>query len=349
MCGIFGYNFKDGTISSGRRAILGNNLARLNDKRGGHSWGVCSIENGSTDINRGLGDMADHAWHLADATFVMGHTRYATIGAKTVENAHPFEIDDIIGAHNGGVTNHHELDKKYKRNTTVDSQHLFYHLNEDRSFSDIEGYGAIEWLKKSELEANVQRVFLSKLKGGMLAIFGIGDPAGDKSDGVVWSSDEKHLLEALYNAGIENFYPYKVEEGSIFYIQNGEVFIDHHKKADLGKEVHRKGQQSWEGSYNYGVSTRHSYSGTGTSTGKTGTGTTTGKSDSFASPHERDLTDWKEWNLYCEEREGESVVDDNTNGEQENCGTVHVPCGLATCDANSADHSEPCTCGVSSD
>lgn len=331
MCGIFGYNFKDGAISDGRRAILGNNLARLNDKRGGHSWGVCNIEGKEYDINRGLGDMGDHAWHLADAKFVMSHTRYATIGAKSIENAHPFEINNIIGAHNGGVTNYFDLDKKYKRSVAVDSMHLFYHLDADLPFTDIEGYGAIEWLRKDELQKGLARVFLSKLKGGMLAIFGIGDPAAPKSDGIVWSSDEKHLLEALFAAGIENFYPYKVEEGAIFYVQDGEVYIDHHKKCELGKEVHRKGQQAWDGVYNYGVATRHSQD---YNVNKAGTGTT---KDSFASPHERDLTDWKEWSMYCEEREGEDNNEDtststtttdtdtdNTDGNAEDC---NVDCG----------------------
>lgn len=328
MCGIFGYNFKNGTISEGRRAILGNNLAKLNDRRGGHSYGLASLEANTVDINRGLGDMADHAWLLADASFVMAHTRYATIGAKTVENAHPFEINNIIGAHNGGVTNHYELDKKYKRTTSVDSQHLFYHLDEDRPFSDIEGYGAIEWLKRDELEAGIRRVFLSKLKGGMLAIFGIGDPSADKSDGVVWSSDEKHLLEALYNAGIENFYPFKVEEGAIFYVQDGEVYVDHHRKCDLGKEVHRKGQQTWEGSYSYGQSTRHSQTYNGNTSANKGSGSPTStKTDSFASPAERDMTDWREWNLYCEEREGDDN-DANANGEQEDC--ADGTCGSET-------------------
>ena len=300
MCGIFGYNFKEGAISEGRRAILGNNLARLNDKRGGHSWGVCSIENGEANITKGLGDMGDHAYTLADSKFVMAHTRYATIGAKTVENAHPFEIGKIIGAHNGGVINHYELDKKYKRDCKVDSQHLIHHLDSDLPFSDIEGYGSLEWLRRDEMEKGLNRVFLSRMKGGMLAIFGIGDPAAPKSDGIVWSSDEKHLLEALFAAGIEDFYPYKVEEGAIFYVQDGEVYIDHQKKCDLGKEAHRKGQQSWE-SYGsgYGVQTRHQ------STYKGGGNNGNNKSDSVHSnPQERDLTDWREWNLYCEEREG---------------------------------------------
>jgi hypothetical protein len=302
MCGIFGYNFKEGAITAGRRAILGNNLARLNDKRGGHSWGVCNIEDGATSISRGLGDLADHAFHLADGKFVMAHTRYATIGAKTVENAHPFEIGNIIGAHNGGCINNYELDKKYKRDCKVDSMHFFHHLDADIPFLDIKGYGSLEWLRKDELDKGLERVFLSRMKGGMLAIFGIGDPAAPKSDGIVWSSDEKHLLEALFTAGIEEFYPYKVEEGAIFYVQDGEVYIDHQKKCEIGEEAHRKGAvNTWEGhGTSYGVQTRHqsNYKGGGNST------TTTTKSDTVSS-QDRDLTDWREWNLYCEEREGD--------------------------------------------
>lgn len=307
MCGIFGYSFKEGAITAGRRAILGNNLARLNDRRGGHSWGVCSIEDGDTNITRGLGDMGDHAYTLADAPFILAHTRYATIGAKTVENAHPFEIGNIIGAHNGGVVNHFELDKKYKRDCKVDSMHFFHHLDADLPFGDIEGYGSIEWLRRDELNNGLARIFLSRMKGGMLAIFGIGDPAAPKSDGIVWSSDEKHLLEALFTAGIENFYPYKVEEGAIFYVQDGEVYIDHHNKCEIGKEAHRKGVTStWENNYSYGVSTRHQTSYPGISR----------KTEDVVVPHDRDLTDWREWNTYCEEREN-----DNADGAAEDCRT----------------------------
>lgn len=309
MCGIFGYNFKEGAISDGRRAILGNNLARLNDRRGGHSYGIASIEDGDVNIMRGLGDCSDHAYILCDASFVMGHTRYATIGAKTIENAHPFEVGNIIGAHNGGVLNHADLDKKYKRNCRVDSMHLMHHLDADLPFDDIEGYGAIEWLKRDELAAGNARVFLSKMKGGMLAIFGIGDPAAPHSEGIVWSSDEKHVLEALFNAGIENFYPYKVEEGAIFYVQDGEVYVDHHKKCELGKEAHRKNvTNTWDAqSHNYGVSTRHSGSYL---TGHGGDLANKNNSNTiYTAPQTRDIEDWREWSAYCEEHENSNKKD----------------------------------------
>ena len=316
MCGIFGYSFKDGAISDGRRAILGNNLARLNDKRGGHSWGVCSIEPGNPEpmISRGLGDMADHAYTLADAKFLFAHCRWATVGAKTIENSHPFEIGNIIGAHNGGVANHNELDRKYKRDCKVDSQHFFHHLNDNVNFGDIEGYGTIEWVYKDDLS----KIYLSRLKGGQLAIFGIGDPHQEgKTKGIVWTSDEKHLLEAMFTAGIKDFFPYKVEEGAVFFVQDGEIYIDHQRKLEIGREVHRKSQQ-WENNYGtYGGYTTRQTTGTGFKGGGT-TGST--KSESIhSSPIERDLTDWREWNLYCEEKEG-ACEDNNCGFSQDEIG-----------------------------
>jgi predicted glutamine amidotransferase len=32
---------------------------------------------------------------------LIGHNRYATVGAHTIENAHPFNFDTLVGAHNG--------------------------------------------------------------------------------------------------------------------------------------------------------------------------------------------------------------------------------------------------------
>lgn len=290
MCGIFGFSFKKDTISPGRRAIFANNLARLNDRRGGHSYGSAIIENNEVFINKGLGDFGDHAYQLADANFFLGHTRYATVGAKTIANSHPFEIGNMIGAHNGGVANHNELDKKYNRSCDVDSMHFFHHLDTNQSFGDIEGYGSIEWIDRNDLS----KIYLSRLKGGMLSIFGIGKPEDAKSGGIgiAWSSDEKHLLEAFYTAGITDFFPYKVEEGVVFFAHDGEVYIDNHRKLDIAKEAHRNGNKHWEGGY--GGNNNFQNKSNNTSTSTTTTPTTTLK--------DQDLKDWQDWNEYCEEK-----------------------------------------------
>ena len=149
MCGIFGWDFKPGKdVSYSRRLIIATVLAQSNERRGGDSWGVYIPDKG---FKRGLDNaVCMPLTEMAKANTVMCHTRKATSGAKTKKNAHPFEIGDIIGAHNGIISNHDELNKKYSRDFDVDSMHLFAHLNEGKSFDDIRGYGAIEYIKNGE-------------------------------------------------------------------------------------------------------------------------------------------------------------------------------------------------------
>ena len=82
-----------------------------NDDRGGHSWGAWGT---GIEPVRGLGKYRNSAedWHKATEdfkynddglTFMFGHTRFGTHGAKTVENSHPFESGGLILAHNGVV------------------------------------------------------------------------------------------------------------------------------------------------------------------------------------------------------------------------------------------------------
>ncbi|QBI90048.1 glutamine amidotransferase domain protein, class-II [Halobacterium phage ChaoS9] len=80
-----------------------------NEQRsGGHSWGVAVAVDGELHRERGLGAMPDDVVdELPDADVALAHTRYATRGEITVQNAHPFEVRDDDGepvammAHNG--------------------------------------------------------------------------------------------------------------------------------------------------------------------------------------------------------------------------------------------------------
>lgn len=63
-------------------------------------------------------------------TCFVGHSRFATSGPKTIENCHPFIIDDVAFVHNGIVYNHELFDKKVSNNDSeaILQQYLDYDI-----------------------------------------------------------------------------------------------------------------------------------------------------------------------------------------------------------------------------
>jgi len=242
MCGIFGHSLKKNGLREGNRALLAGKLGDLNDERGGHSWGMLGVEGKEVYISRGMGMLGDNAHQLINHEILLAHTRFATTGAKNVQNAHPFEIGDIIGAHNGIIHNHDALCTKYERKFEVDSMHLFAHLNSGLDFDDIQGYGAIEWVNKKELS----KVYLCKLDGGSLSVYGIGKVEDKEVKGIVWTSDDDHMIEAMEIAGIKEYFEYKIDNNTVYYVENGELYFTDNK-LNFGKYEGYKSR--WEDFY----------------------------------------------------------------------------------------------------
>ncbi|MCA1558695.1 MAG: class II glutamine amidotransferase, partial [Acidobacteria bacterium] len=99
--------------------MLASVLCLEMDRRGGDSYGL----HAHGELTRELGRAARSIKisRLIEASQVLGHTRKATTGEVTRRNAHPFSIGGIIGAHNGIVDNHRELNRVYSRDFKVDS------------------------------------------------------------------------------------------------------------------------------------------------------------------------------------------------------------------------------------
>src|SRR6185436_17465739 len=114
MCGIVGY--------IGHREIshvLIDGLKRL-EYRGYDSWGVAMIFNGSYRVVRNSGRIAageNNALQSIDypgTQYGIGHTRWATHGRPTENNAHP-HVDckaQFMVAHNGIIDNYRELRRR---------------------------------------------------------------------------------------------------------------------------------------------------------------------------------------------------------------------------------------------
>lgn len=60
--------------------------------RGGHSWGYAALIDGEWEVEHGLG-YVPAAIQLPEAEVAIAHTRFATRGAVTTENAHPFPVE----------------------------------------------------------------------------------------------------------------------------------------------------------------------------------------------------------------------------------------------------------------
>ena len=107
MCGIVG------VIGSRPAApLILESLARL-EYRGYDSAGIATLVNGAIDRRRAEGKLGNLAADLGReplaGTTGIGHTRWATHGAPTQNNAHPHGTVRVSLVHNGIIENHAEL------------------------------------------------------------------------------------------------------------------------------------------------------------------------------------------------------------------------------------------------
>ncbi len=107
MCGIIGILGK-GDVTD--QLVAG--LRRL-EYRGYDSAGVCTIVDGAFDRRRAEGKLDNLAKKLAldplPGHIGIAHTRWATHGAPTEDNAHPHIVGDVTLVHNGIIENFKEL------------------------------------------------------------------------------------------------------------------------------------------------------------------------------------------------------------------------------------------------
>ena len=109
MCGIVGYIGKRNTCS-----VLLEGLKRL-EYRGYDSAGVAIFHEGKIAVRRCQGKLCNLENSLCNTTFDggagIGHTRWATHGRPSEENAHPHFYKGIAVVHNGIIENYLELKK----------------------------------------------------------------------------------------------------------------------------------------------------------------------------------------------------------------------------------------------
>ncbi|HVI80179.1 MAG TPA: class II glutamine amidotransferase, partial [Candidatus Acidoferrum sp.] len=173
MCGIVGYVGKKSVVP-----IIIEGLRRL-EYRGYDSAGIAVSGNGNgLEIRRAEGKLRNLEEAIKEkplhGTYGIGHTRWATHGRPTEENAHPHRdcTGKIVVVHNGIVENYLSLKKKlteegHKFTTETDTE-IIAHL--------VEKFSASANGKRPSLEDAVRQT-VKQLSGVFaLAVISTDDP-----------------------------------------------------------------------------------------------------------------------------------------------------------------------------
>jgi glucosamine--fructose-6-phosphate aminotransferase (isomerizing) len=112
MCGIIGYIGPKPVVP-----IILDGLKRL-EYRGYDSAGIAVVNDGHMDVRRSAGKLSNLEQAVGqsplDGQYGLGHTRWATHGRPTEENAHPHRdgTGRIVVVHNGIIENYLELKRE---------------------------------------------------------------------------------------------------------------------------------------------------------------------------------------------------------------------------------------------
>jgi len=112
MCGIIGYIGPKPLVS-----VILDGLRRL-EYRGYDSAGIAVVQDGQIEIRRSAGKLINLETSIQgkplNGTYGLGHTRWATHGRPTEENAHPHRDGSgrIVVVHNGIIENYLEIKRE---------------------------------------------------------------------------------------------------------------------------------------------------------------------------------------------------------------------------------------------
>src|SRR5262252_8772785 len=176
MCGIVGYVGKKRVVP-----VILDGLRRL-EYRGYDSAGIAVAGNGNPDnlqVRRAEGKLRNLEETIRlkplDGTYGIGHTRWATHGRPTEENAHPHRdcSGKIVVVHNGIIENYLALKKKlieegHKFSTETDTE-VIAHLIEKNFYHKANGH-------RPTLEESVRRTVKELTGVFALAVISVEEP-----------------------------------------------------------------------------------------------------------------------------------------------------------------------------
>lgn len=198
--------------------------------RGTHSTGVAAIhpdgDGTTTQLYKSVG-MPNRLYgrHVEafpggvykgrDAVCMIGHNRYATQGEVVEENAHPFEFDNVVGAHNGTVPHWSLRNLSNSKLHQIDSKAIFQHISDTDNLQELwdeaDGAMALVWWDKKRHVLNFLR---NKERTLYYTI---------ANNGKLYWASEKWMLEVL------------LEKFNIVYVKIKMFDVDINYVADITK------------------------------------------------------------------------------------------------------------------
>lgn len=196
MCGIYAVITKSGSASQ----LVFNGLKDI-EYRGYDSWGIALPGNNAFEILKDVGFLPEKLpqnskFKILNSNLSLGHTRWATHGGVTKENAHPHSDcqGEVVLVHNGIVENYLALKnslKRHKYKSETDSEVIVHAIEEElKKIEDFTKSVANVFNKLDGLSAIVvsdgKKITAAK-KGSPLV-------AGKLKDGFALASDPNALL-----------------------------------------------------------------------------------------------------------------------------------------------------------
>src|SRR6202051_890314 len=236
MCGIIGYIGPKPVVP-----ILIDGLRRL-EYRGYDSAGVAVVHNGAVELRRSAGKLSRLedviSLNPLSGEYGVGHTRWATHGRPTEENAHPHRdcTGQIVVVHNGIIENYLELKEQLQREghkfvTETDTE-VVAHLVEKNSQGGVPLEDAVRKSLK-ELRGIYSLVFLSARDPHKIVAARIGPPSviglGDREFFV--ASDIPALLEHTRQI-------FFLADGDIAVLTQGGVRVMDHDGRHVDRPAH---------------------------------------------------------------------------------------------------------------
>jgi len=232
MCGIIGYIGPRET-----NKVLIEGLKRL-EYRGYDSAGIAVFQKGKIEIRRKVGKLNNLEELIGKETFDgrvgIGHTRWATHGRPSDENAHPHKAGKVTVVHNGIIENYLPLREYLKR-----KGHVFSSETDTETIAHL----IDEFIHEGHSFLDAVRMTLSRIKGSYaLGILFEGDEtcligARNEAPLVIGLGESEYFIAS----DIPPILPYTrnfifMDDGEVAFLSSKGVKVYNSKGEEVSKE-----------------------------------------------------------------------------------------------------------------